>query len=141
MTEFSDNLELLDPEKHYLGWLGDDPRQAFRVELERLFVQQSPGSKLEQVVLTSAPKYVTGAKPSPDRTKTFLVRTALAAPFHALVREGSGTLHEVVGVFTWAAANLHVQDGRCDRIWLDLFDDADRAFELLKVRVYEVSET
>jgi len=131
-----DNLSFLNPDEHWLGWLGDDPRSAVRSQLEALFQRQTPGAKLEQLVITSQPKYLTGAKPTADPDQVEVVRAALAAPFYSLVREASGALHEVEGVFSWAAVGLNETNGRLDRMWLDLFDDADQAFDLLDERVY-----
>lgn len=136
MNKTSDDLSLLDPEKHWLGWLGDDPQSAVRDGLEGIFQEQVQGTKLEQLVLVDPPSYLTGGKPSSDPSKLVVTRAGLVVTFEAIVVEPNGTRHHLTGAFSWVAVNLDTSHNRIDRRWLDLYQDAEHAPELLKARMY-----
>jgi hypothetical protein len=121
---------------HYLGWLGDDPAQAVRSEIERLLQEQVPTASLEWIRLTATPEFLTGGRKAPDDPgKLILTRAALAVAFELQVCS-EGRVDELSGVFSWVAAGL---DGeRRDRLHFDLNADLAWAATKLKARIYEI---
>src|SRR5262249_23635651 len=67
---------------HWLGWLGDDPAQVVRGEIEGILRRQVPTAQLEWVHLLAEPYYLTGGRKLPDEPGQMVVtRAALAVPF------------------------------------------------------------
>ncbi|MCU0492188.1 MAG: hypothetical protein MUD01_11400 [Chloroflexaceae bacterium] len=130
----SDDLTPLTESKHWLGWLGDDPTQALREEIEHMLQRQVPTARLEWLRLTGEPAFLTGGRRRPDdETKIIVIRAALAVPFVLLVRS-EGRADELQGVFSWVATGL--DDERHDRAFLDLDAAMDWATDMLKTRMY-----
>jgi hypothetical protein len=134
-----DDFAPLTTSKHWLGWLGDDPAQAVRGEIEGILRQQVPTAQLEWVRLLAEPYYLTGGRKVPDDPgKIIVTRAALAVPFELQVRS-AGSVDRLRGVFSWVAAGL---DGeRRDRVHFDLDADLAWASERLMVRIYELDVT
>lgn len=128
-----DDLSLLDPEQHWLAWMGDDPRAAFREELELLFQKQTPAAILSKLVITEAPQFLTGGVKTDKPSEIMVVRAGAAIKFEATV-ELEDEVFVVNGAFSWACNGLN--EIRRDRFWLDIEQDAEQSYELLQERIY-----
>lgn len=106
--------------EHMLRWLADDPYPAIRSTVEDILQQQVADSRLVKVRVTSAPDWLTGARPSDaDSAKVILVRSGVAFEF-VLVVESAGTSQELSGVFTWVAVHLDQPGEHKHRVWMDV---------------------
>lgn len=127
----------LNDTEHMLQWLADQPYEEIFGEVQGMLAQQVPGSVLESFVVTSEPQWLTGARKSEDEEeKVILVRTGLAFEFELAVH-GNGQLHELSGVFSWAAGAMDEPENRHHRCWLDIGGTLDEfgASGALKERV------
>jgi len=134
ISKHLDGMRLLNPEEHWLEWLGNDPRSAVYDQIEKMFREQRTGATLERLTVTSKPCYLTGGKESFG--KILVIRAGIAVPFDAVVLEPNDSRQQVHGVFSWVAVNLDKGQERQDRTWLDLGDDSTNATELLEARIY-----
>ncbi len=130
-----DDFTALTTRDHWLGWLGDDPSQAVRREIEGLLRAQTPSARLDWLRLAPEPDFLTGgrrSKEAPD--KIIVTRAGLATSFELQVSSDEGT-QQLRGVFSWVASGL---DGeRRDRVFLDLDAEMAWASDQLKLRLYE----
>ena len=130
-----DDFTVLTEIDHYLGWLGENPAQAIRFEIEQNLKKQVPTTTIEWIHLHSKPEFLSGGRPVfNDPDKIVLTRAALAVAFQMQVNSGIG--EEILnGVFSWTATGLN--NARNDQIYLDLNMKMPEAAELLKIRIYE----
>ncbi|MFI1658636.1 hypothetical protein ACH4ZU_27595 [Streptomyces sp. NPDC020472] len=130
--------KLTDPD-HWLGWLGDDPARAVREGIEESLRAQVADAVVEWVKILETPRFLTGGRPRSDDDQVVLVtRAALAAPFALSVRTTRHGRSVLLGVFSWAAANLSRPAVRKDRHWFDLGVGLEWAGERLQERIYEI---
>ncbi len=131
----TDDFSVLLEADHYLDWLGANPAQALRDEIERILRQQVPSAALKWIHLTGEPEFLTGGRALfNDPGKMILTRAALAVSFQMKVDSDGG--EEILkGVFSWAATGLDA--GRDDRVYLDLDTEMAQAAPMLKMRIYE----
>jgi hypothetical protein len=116
-----DDFSKLEPTKHMLEWLADEPFDAIRNEVQRILQQQVPGSRLKMFRVESEPQWLTGARPGNDDTdKAILVRTGVAFEFTLIVQEPNGQTHKLQGTYSWVGANLDDPYAAKQRLWLDL---------------------
>lgn len=131
-----DDFSSLDPNEHWLGWLGEDPARAVREAAEAMLEAQVAGARVEWMQLVDKPRYLTGGKRTPDGKKVQVTRAGLAAPFVLSVRDPSGHVEELRGILSWVASGL---DGaRRDRTFLDLNKELAWAEKELEARIYEI---
>lgn len=110
----------LDQTRHMLQWFADEPYAAIRSHVENMLKQQVPDSRLLTFRVTSAPQWLTCARPSDgDQSKAILVRSGVAFEFE-LTAETQGQSHPLTGVFTWAGIDLDKPGQHKHRVWLDL---------------------
>jgi hypothetical protein len=115
-----DDFSKLEPTKHMLEWLADDPFIAIRSEVERILQQQVTGSQLKMFRVESEPQWLTGARPgSDDSNKAILVRTGVAFEFRLIVEEPSGQAHDLQGTYSWVGAHLDDPKAAKQKLWLD----------------------
>jgi hypothetical protein len=131
-----DDFSPLSTSDHWLGWLGDDPGQAVRSQIEGILRQQVPTARLDWVRRLETPYYLTGARKLPDDPGNVIVtRAGLAVPFELQVRSAAG-VDRLCGVVSWVASGL---DGaRRDRVYVDLDAEFSAACEQLTARIYEL---
>ncbi|WP_405820177.1 hypothetical protein OG241_31950 [Streptomyces sp. NBC_01390] len=133
-----DFSKLTDPE-HWLGWLGDDPAAAVREGIEESLRAQVADAVVEWVKILETPRFLTGGRRRAEDEQAILVtRAALAAPFALSVHTAQHGRSILLGVFSWAAANLARPEARKDRHWFDLGVGLDWAGERLKERIYDI---
>src|SRR5262245_55810574 len=102
----ADDFSPLTGSGHWLGWLGDDPAQAVRGEIEGILRRQVPTARLEWAHLLAEPYYLTGGRKLPDDPGQMVVtRAALAVPFALQVQSAEG-VEQLCGVFSWVAVGL-----------------------------------
>jgi hypothetical protein len=132
----TDDLTPLTASGHWLDWLGDNPAQALRDEIEGVLRRQVPTAALKWIRLLDKPYFLTGGRKLPDDPGRIVVtRAALVVPFELQVRSAGG-VDTLRGAFSWVAAGL---DGeRNDRVYLDLDAELDWAAEQLAIRIYEL---
>ncbi|GGV73791.1 hypothetical protein GCM10010277_87660 [Streptomyces longisporoflavus] len=134
-----DDFGKLTDADHWLGWLGDDPVAAVREGIEECLRAQVADAAVEWVKILETPRFLTGARRHPEDEQVVLVtRAALAAPFALSVRTTQHGRSVLLGVFSWAAANLSTPEVRKDRHWFDLGVELDWAGERLQERIYEI---
>jgi hypothetical protein len=122
MTNAMDNFTKLQETEHMLKWFADEPYTAIRSSVEDMLKQQVADSRLKTFAVLSEPQWLTGARPSDkDSSKAILVRSAVAFEFGLSV-ESQGQLHQLSGVFTWAAVHLDQPGQHKHRVWIDLSD-------------------
>ena len=132
----TDDFSPLTQANHYLEWLGPDPAQAVRHEIESMLQKQVPTAVLEWLRLEGHPEFLTGGREQPgDPAKIILTRAALAVAFTLEVRSEEQT-EQLKGVFSWVASGLDT--ARKDRAYLDIGIDIAWASDLLKERIYEI---
>ncbi len=132
----TDDFAPLTNSNHWLGWLGDDPAQAIRTEIEGILRQQVPSAKLTWICLKDNPYFLTGGRKAPDDPgKIIVTRAALAVPFELEVKSAT-RVDRIRGVFSWVVAGL--DELRRDRLYFDINTDFALASEQLKVRIYEL---
>ncbi|MBV9470074.1 MAG: hypothetical protein JO316_25545 [Abitibacteriaceae bacterium] len=131
----TDDFTPLTQSGHWLDWLGDDPAQAVRGEIESALRQQVPTATLDWVRLTGSPEFLTGGRKRRDAPDmTLVTRAALAVPFELQVRSADRQDY-LRGVFSWVTTGLDAE--RKDRTYLDLDVEMAWASEMLTVRIYE----
>ena len=64
-----DDFSKLQLTEHMFKWLADEPYAAIRLQMERAFQQQVPGSQLSALRATSEPQWLTGARRNEDTLK------------------------------------------------------------------------
>lgn len=133
-----DDFSILSETDHYLEWLGENPGQSIRFEIEQNLRRQVPTAKIKWLQLLGKPEFLTGGRPVfNDPDKIIMTRAALAVSFQMQVDSDVG--EEILnGVFSWAATEL--DKNRNDRVFLDLNMEMAEAAMLLKMRIYEVEE-
>jgi hypothetical protein len=132
----TDDFTPLTNSNHWLGWVGDDPAQAVRGEIEGILRQQVPSAKLAWIHLNGDPYFLTGGRKAPDDPGKIVVsRAALAVSFELEVTSADRTDH-LHGVFSWVVSGL--DDMRRDRVYFDIDADLASASEQLKIRIYEL---
>lgn len=132
----TDDFTPLTSADHYLAWLGDDPAQAVRDELEAMLQKQVLSARVAWVHLEGEPQFLTGGRRLPEEpNKIIVTRAALAVAFELFVTSDTGD-ETLRGVFSWAATGLDGENRR-DRTWLDINADFDETSQLLKGRIYE----
>ena len=120
MTNAVDDFTKLHATEHMLKWFADEPYAALRSNVEDVLKQQVVDSRLRAFAVLSEPQWLTGARPSEkDSTKAILVRSAVAFEFGLSV-ESQGQVHQLSGVFTWAATHLDQPGQHKHRVWMDL---------------------
>jgi hypothetical protein len=131
----TDDFAVLLETDHYLEWLGTNPAQIIRDEIERILRQQVRTATLKWIHLLDKPEFLTGGrKLFNDPSKMIMTRAALAVSFQMQVDSDSG--EEVLkGVFSWVATGLDAE--RNDRVYLDLNMEMAQAAAMLKMRIYE----
>jgi len=131
-----DDFTALTGPDHWLGWLGDDPAQALRGEVEGILREQVPSARLAWIRLLGEPCFLTSGRKIPeDPTSLIVTRAGLAVAFQLEVASDDGA-EQLRGVFSWVASRL---DGdRRDRVFLDLDADMESAADSLKQRLYEI---
>ncbi|HEV3436563.1 MAG TPA: hypothetical protein VG122_04350 [Gemmata sp.] len=128
------NLTLLTDSDHWLGWLGDDPTQAVRSEIEGLLRQQVSTAKLGWLRLLEKPYFLTGGRKTVGSPGQMIVtRAALAVPFELEVAS-AGKSNRLRGVFSWVASGL--DEERHDQLYFDLDVEFAWASEQLLARIY-----
>jgi hypothetical protein len=133
----TDDVTPLTACDHWLGWLGDDPAQAVRNEIEEVLRKQVPTARLEWLRLLDRPYFLTGGRKLPDDPgKLIVTRAALAVSFELQVR-AEGREDRLRGVFSWVASGL-ANGVRRDRIYFDLDAELSWASEQLMARIYEL---
>lgn len=140
----TDDFTPLTGANHWLGWLGDDPAQAVREQIEGMLRQQVATAKVEWIRLLGKPYFLTGGrKASEDSSQIIVTRAALALAFDLEVRaEGAAgkegdRVDSLAGVFSWVAVGLDT-DNRRDRMHLDLDAELAWASDKLMSRIYEL---
>lgn len=112
------NFEKLEPTKHMLEWLSDEPFEEITATTEELFIRQSPSTKMLSFEVISEPQWLTGGrKNEEDETKVILVRCGMAVACDFTLQDDNGT-YDLTGVFTWVGANMDTNPQT--RIWMDL---------------------
>lgn len=116
-----DDFSKLEPTKHMLMWLADEPFLAIRRQVEQMLQQQVPDSRLAMFRVESEPQWLTGARPgNDDPNRAIVVRTGVAFEFTLNVQEPSGQVHKLHGTYSWVGTNLDDPDAANQRLWLDL---------------------
>ena len=130
-----DDFSVLTEVDHYLGWLGENPAQAIRFEIEQNLKKQVPTTKIEWIQMLGEPEFLMGGRPVfNDPDKMVLTRSALAVAFQLQINSDLG--EEILnGVFSWAANGL--DKDRSDQVYLDLNMEMAEAARMLKWRIYE----
>ena len=121
-----------------LRWLADEPYAAIRSGIEDMLRQQVEDSCLLELRVTSAPQWLTGARPSDKGgNKMIIVRSGVAFEFASLV-QSAGQVQALAGVFTWVGVHLDQPGHHKHRVWMDVGGKlADFGMEgELKIRVY-----
>jgi hypothetical protein len=137
-----DDFTRLEQPGHWLGWLPDTPARAVRSQLEDLLASQVDGSVLDWVKITDEPVFQTAGVRSPADPQRLIVRRAgLAVVFALGVRPPQRKPEILTGAFTWAAVGLDEPGHRRDRTWIDVNTSREQAEELLKHRIYRLSES
>ena len=132
----TDDFTPLTQSGHWLDWLGNNPSQAVRSEIEALLQRQVPTATLTWVRLLDTPFYLTGGPKLLHASEKMLVtRAGLAAPFELEVSSEAG-VHQLHGVFSWVAT--HLDGERQDQAYLDLNSDLESASTALRLRIYEL---
>ena len=115
-----DDFAALHETEHMLRWLADEPYAAIRSSIEDMLRQQVGDPHLRGLRVTSAPQWLTGARPSDkDSNKMIIVRSGVAFEFAALV-QSAGQVRELVGVFTWVGVQLDQPGHHKHRVWMDV---------------------
>lgn len=115
-----DDFTALKETEHMFQWLADKPYAAVRANIEDMLMQQVAGSRLAELRITSAPRWLSGARKSEDEAdKVILVRAGVAFEF-ALRVEAEGRHHDLRGVYTWVGVHLDKPGQQKQRTWLDL---------------------
>ena len=83
----------------------------------------------------------TGVRSAEDPEHITVRRAAVAVPFALGVRQPAGRPEILTGVLSWAAAGLDVPGSRRDRVWLDFGMSRERAEELLRQRILNVTDS
>jgi hypothetical protein len=136
-----DDFTKLESPDHWLGWLPDTPGRSVRDALGEILAGQVAGSVVEWVKIVDEPVFLTGGvRSSSDPDHVTIRRAALAVVFALGVRAPGQSPEILTGAFSWAAAGLDQPGGRSDRTWLDIGISRELAEELLRQRVYQVSE-
>ena len=103
----TDNFQALDDTRHMLQWLADEPYEEIRSSVESILREQVADSRLIDFAVTSEPDWLTVGTRSPDNPDAIILnRTATAFEF-CLHVSGGGQIHELHGVYTWAAWHLN----------------------------------
>lgn len=120
-TTMTDNFQALDDTRHMLQWLADEPYEEIRSSVESILREQVADSRLIDFAVTSEPDWLTVGTRSPDNPDAIILnRTATAFEF-CLHVSGGGQVHELHGVYTWAAWHLdHDGEGSNQRVWFDI---------------------
>jgi hypothetical protein len=138
MRSVVDDFAKLRKTEHMLRWFADDPYAAIRSSVVDMLREQVTDSQLVAFRVLSEPQWLSGARPSDtDSSKAILVRAAVAFEFGLSVAS-QGELHQLSGVFTWAAAHLDQPGKHKHRVWMDI-DGTLATFGSdgeLKTRVY-----
>lgn len=131
----TDDFTPLTQSDHWLDWLGDDPEQAVRGEIESALRQQVPTAALDWVRLVGSPQFLTGGRKRRDAPNMILAtRAALAVQFELQVH-CEDRQDKLRGVFSWVTTGLDAE--RKDRTYLDLDVEMEWASEMLTARIYE----
>jgi len=117
----TDNFQALGDTRHMLQWLADEPYEEIRSSVESILREQVADSRLIDFAVTSEPDWLTVGTRSPDNSDAIILnRTATAFEF-CLHVSGGGQIHELHGVYTWAAWHLdHDGEGPNQRVWFDI---------------------
>lgn len=117
----TDNFQVLDDTRHMLQWLADEPYEEIRSSVESILREQVADSLLIDFAVTSEPDWLTVGTRSPDNPDAIILnRTATAFEFCLHVSGGS-QIHELHGVYTWAAWHLnHDGEEPNQRVWFDI---------------------
>jgi hypothetical protein len=104
--------------------------------VEKMFIQQSPSTRMLSFEITSNPQWLTGGKKTED-DKITLVRSGLAVTCNFILQDDNGT-YDLKGVFTWVGSNLDIEP--ITRVWMDIDGTLDKFGKdgLLKSRIYEL---
>jgi len=131
------NFEKLEETKHMLDWLSDSPFEEITGTLEKMFIQQSPSTKMLSFEITGEPQWLTGGKANNESTKMILVRCGLAVTCDFTLKDDNG-VYDLSGVFTWVGVGLDNQP--ITRIWMDLDGTLDEfgSEGELRERVFEL---
>ena len=117
----TDNFQALDDTRHMLQWLADEPYEEIRSSIESILREQVADSRLIDFAVTSEPDWLTVGTRSPDNPDAIILnRTATAFEF-CLHVSGGGQIHELHGVYTWAAWHLdHDGEEPNQQVWFDI---------------------
>ena len=103
-----------------LDWLADDPFAEIRKSVAHVLRLKVAEAQLIELRVTSAPQWLTGARPTEgDASKVIVVRAGVAFECELTVRSLWET-SEMTGVFTWVGVQLDRGGRGRHRVWLDL---------------------
>ena len=129
------NFKKLEPTKHMLKWLSEDPYNEILTIIEDMFIKQVPSTKITAFNVVSEPNWLNGGKKD-ENNMMVIKRSGLAFLCEFVLKNDQGT-YPLKGVFSWVAVNLDTANADYQQ-WFDL-DGTLQEFGsdgLLKERIY-----